>query len=242
MPSAAAAVAMASRQSRRIINPVRKEYLDKILEEAYYIFNVRKGGVPTTIYRTWGCVTILPCPQDMSYSVTRVNGRIEACDAGIENTYSEQVTTAEEVANDIMAFFNDDLPALATNPTIQGFSGVFISKTIEPSPDQLQEANRKWDAYCKALVGEADFFWGDPNYRKNITQAMREAGNHLHIKDKPWLYQPEAMDSCPACGESIKPGVAVCKTCDAVINDEAARKWKVGPYKHRQVEEPRKTA
>ena len=32
-------------------------------------------------------------------------------------------------------------------------------------------------------------------------------------------------NECPACGERLKPNVAVCRVCGAVLNREKAAQW-----------------
>ena len=40
--------------------------------------------------------------------------------------------------------------------------------------------------------------------------------------EREWAYVPMRMADCPACGEKIKSGVAVCKHCHAILNAEKA--------------------
>jgi hypothetical protein len=39
------------------------------------------------------------------------------------------------------------------------------------------------------------------------------------------------MIDCPACGEKVKPGVAVCRHCSAILDDEKAAKHGLGSAK-----------
>ena len=57
-----------------------------------------------------------------------------------------------------------------------------------------------------------------------ITDLERRAARELRL-EKPWLYDPKPMADCPACGEKIKPEVAVCRTCGAILDREKAAKF-----------------
>jgi len=60
-----------------------------------------------------------------------------------------------------------------------------------------------------------------------ITDLERRAARELKL-DKPWLYDPKPRADCPACGEHIKPGVAVCRTCGAILDRDKAAKFGLG--------------
>jgi hypothetical protein len=47
--------------------------------------------------------------------------------------------------------------------------------------------------------------------------------------DKPWLYDPKPQAECPACGEKIKAGVAVCRSCRAILNRAKAAEFGLVP-------------
>jgi len=46
--------------------------------------------------------------------------------------------------------------------------------------------------------------------------------------EREWAYVPMRMSECPACGEKVKAGVAVCKHCHAILNAETAAKHGLG--------------
>jgi len=46
-------------------------------------------------------------------------------------------------------------------------------------------------------------------------------GGHLGL-NKEWYYQVRETAECPGCGERVKPTVAVCKSCGAVLDREKA--------------------
>jgi hypothetical protein len=67
-----------------------------------------------------------------------------------------------------------------------------------------------------------------------ITDLERRAARELKL-DKPWLYDPKPLAECPACGEKIKPGVAVCRSCRAILDREKAAKFGLAPRESEQV-------
>src|SRR5260221_329496 len=54
-----------------------------------------------------------------------------------------------------------------------------------------------------------------------IHDVQRRAAGHLGLR-KGWYYQSRETEECPGCGERVKPGVAVCKTCHAVLDRDKA--------------------
>ncbi len=238
------AVAMMARpSSRRILNPLTSEQRQRILDDVCYIISIRKGFDSTVINRTWGNVTIFPAKEKTNqhydgaelvsagkaepgteYTSTAVHGRIESMNSGMEDTYSEAVTTARQAADDIASFFNDDCPGLTTRPNVKSFNGVFVSTTPTPSPENLKQAHQMLRTYYEALCAEADLFYETETGKKNISSSMRDAAKYLGIT-KPWNYNPTAMDTCPACGSSVIPGIAICATCKAILDEPKARKF-----------------
>src|SRR5712692_11742386 len=57
-----------------------------------------------------------------------------------------------------------------------------------------------------------------------ITDLDRRAARVLGI-EKPWLYDPRALMECPLCAEKLKPGVAVCRACGAILKPEKAAEY-----------------
>ncbi len=46
--------------------------------------------------------------------------------------------------------------------------------------------------------------------------------------EREWAYVPMRMSECPACGEKVKTGVAVCKHCHAILDAEKAAQHGLG--------------
>jgi hypothetical protein len=210
-----------ARARRKIINPMGERLKEQTRAEKRYIFNITEVDFPP-IYRTWGVVKIGPKEPGTAYSVTEVIGRVENMDSGIEDSYMEVITTAEQVAEDIEQNCNGNLPQYGVTP----FAGIFWGEKPEPEAGKLKEAVEKLTKYYKSLVNQADTFWQTERFRVNIDDSMRRAARALNIdRSSTWLSVAEEHDLCPACGAVILPGVAVCRTCNAVLDEEKARKF-----------------
>jgi predicted amidophosphoribosyltransferase len=57
-----------------------------------------------------------------------------------------------------------------------------------------------------------------------ITDLERRAARQLG-QEKPWLYDAKPQAECPVCGEKIKHGVAVCRSCGAILDREKAVRY-----------------
>jgi hypothetical protein len=60
-----------------------------------------------------------------------------------------------------------------------------------------------------------------------ITDLERGEARELKL-DKPWLYDPKLQCGMPGCVEKIKPGVAVCWSCGAILDREKAARFGLG--------------
>ena len=65
--------------------------------------------------------------------------------------------------------------------------------------------------------------WARGHSFREISDLHRRAAIALGI-ERDWAYVPMRMAECPACGEKVKPGVAVCKHCGAILDAEKAAK------------------
>ncbi len=72
-------------------------------------------------------------------------------------------------------------------------------------------------AFYRRLVAAADREWERSHSYLFINDVERRAALYLGV-EKEWFYQPRETVECPGCGEKIKPGFAVCKTCGAILD------------------------
>jgi len=166
-----------------------------------------------------GALTIASPEPGEAYASTAIEGCKGVIDLGDRHTM-EFAITAREIAEDLAREINGDSGE-------GSFHGVFVAAGMEPTEAELAEAHDKLESFQRRLVEMADLEWERSHNPMFITDLERRAAREMKL-DKPWLYDPKPRADCPACGEGIKPGVAVCRTCGAILDREKAAKFGFG--------------
>jgi uncharacterized OB-fold protein len=65
--------------------------------------------------------------------------------------------------------------------------------------------------------------WARGHSYREISDMHRRAALSLGV-ERDWAFVPQKLIECPVCGEKVKPQVAVCKHCKAVLDPEKAAK------------------
>lgn len=223
------------------MNPIFPKMAKAIVEDVRYLFSINADGFPP-IHRTHSVTVIFPAdrvnvpdgveiPEEthsfgeiggVKYSRTTVHGRIELCDSGIEDKFIEVATEAELIAQDITDWCNQDMPR--TSRGVASFSGIWWSESPVPNERTMKQQRQRMREYNLALIAEADKFNDTQEGRVNINDGMRRAARAEKV-ERAWLYEAVPQNACPACGGSIPAGVAVCKHCSAIVDEERARKF-----------------
>jgi predicted nucleic acid-binding Zn ribbon protein len=165
-----------------------------------------------------GLYTLPACPAGEPYTRTRVYGRTELYDMG-DDRKGERYWSARLIAKSVVAEHNPDADLRRY--------GVFLCAGDEPLEDELREAAARRDAYFREQVEQADALYARaPNRPELISDVQRRAARHLGL-DRPWLVKIAPMQECPVCGEALKAGVAVCRYCGAVLDEEKAARYRV---------------
>ncbi len=151
-----------------------------------------------------------------AYALTPVRSCKAMMDLGDKRTMEFPIS-AREIAEDIAREINSDSGE-------GSYHGVFVAAGSEPTQIELAEAQRKLDEFHRRLVAAADLEWERSHNPMFITDLERRAARELKL-EKPWLYDPKPATECPACAERIKPGVAVCKACGAILDKEKAAQF-----------------
>jgi hypothetical protein len=72
--------------------------------------------------------------------------------------------------------------------------------------------------------------WARGHSFREISDLHRRAAMTLGI-EREWAYIPLYLSDCPACGEKVKTGVAVCKHCHGILDsDKAAQHGLIGKH------------
>src|SRR6202140_1822141 len=164
-------------------------------------------------HRTYGTFQINGRSEAEAYALLRVTPRTAVMDYGDKRTLPLQIS-ALEIANDICREINSDAGE-------RSFLGVFVCAGDAPTEEELRGAQEKLDEFYRALVAAADREWERSHSFLFIHDLQRRAAARLGLQ-KEWHYQARETEECPGCGERIKPGVAVCKSCHAILNREKA--------------------
>jgi hypothetical protein len=162
-----------------------------------------------TLHRSYGTYRVRGCESGEPYAITRVEGRTACMDLGDKRTMEVPIS-AVEVAQDLCREINSDAGE-------ESNLGVFVAKGEMPSAEELRKGREKLGAFYRRLVAGADREWERSHSYLFINDVERRAARYLGM-DKEWFYQARETVECPGCGEKIKPGVAVCRSCGAILD------------------------
>lgn len=173
-----------------------------------------------TLHRSFGSYQVRGCQKGEPYALTRVEGRLAQIDLGDKRTSSIYISAAE-LAEDLCREINSD------GGEDSNF-GVFVAKGEIPSDEELERGHDKLAAFYRRLVAGADREWERSHSYLFINDVERRAAHYLGL-EKEWFYQTRETVECPGCGEKIKPGVAVCRVCRAILDPAKAANLGLGP-------------
>ncbi len=173
------------------------------------------------ISRTHGVYHIPACPKagagasagsEPAYALLLITSRGDAIDLG-DNRRFPFTISAREIAEDLLQDLHDH--------------GVFVCAGPRPTGEELFAAAARRDAYYHRLIGEGDTMWARGHSFREISDLHRRAAIALGV-EREWAYVPMSMSECPACGEKVKNGVAVCKHCGAILDAKKAAQHGLG--------------
>ncbi|HEV2385868.1 MAG TPA: zinc ribbon domain-containing protein [Candidatus Acidoferrales bacterium] len=168
---------------------------------------VNVGDQQWHLARTYGTYVIPPCAKGERCATLRIEGRVDRADIG-DKRYSEFYFSAKQIAEDLVSDLTDH--------------GVFVAAGDQPTDEEISAAQQRLTDFYKKLVFEADMEWGRHHNFTLLSDLHRRAAFALGI-EKEWAYVPAALADCPACGEKVKPGVALCSHCGSILDREKAR-------------------
>ena len=164
------------------------------------------------VSRTHGVYHIPACAKGEAYALLLLTSRGDALDLG-DNRRFPFTISAREIAVDLLQDLQDH--------------GVFVCAGARPAAEELTAARERRDAFYHRLIGEGDTMWARGHSFREISDLHRRAAISLGV-EREWAYVPMRMNDCPACGEKVKHGVAVCKHCSAILDAEKAAKHGLG--------------
>ena len=168
-------------------------------------------------HRTYFGSLVVRSPEPgETYAVTMIRACTGVMDLGDKRTMEYRIT-AREIAEDIAREINSDSGE-------GSFHGVFVAAGAAPTEAELADARHRLAEFQRRLVAAADLEWERTKNPMFITDLERRAARQLGL-EKPWLYDPKPLAECPVCAEKIKHGVAVCRSCGAILDREKAAQY-----------------
>jgi hypothetical protein len=184
--------------------------------ETVWLVNISPEKWPARNRTYFGSLEVRSPEAGESYAVTPIRGCKGVIDMGDRRTMDYRIT-AREIAEDIAREINSDSGE-------GSFHGVFVSAAATPGETELAEARRTLQEFQRRLVAAADLEWERSKNPMFITDLERRAARELRL-EKPWLYDAKPLAECPVCAEKIKHGVAVCRSCGAILDREKAAQY-----------------
>jgi hypothetical protein len=162
--------------------------------------------------RTHGVYHIPGCAKGEAYALLIITARGDALDLG-DNRRFPVTITARQIAEDLLQDLHDH--------------GIFICEGARPSSAELATATARREGFYQKLITEGDTMWARGHSFREISDLHRRAAIGLGI-EREWACVPMRMSECPACGEKVKVGVAVCRHCSAILDEGKAAKHGLG--------------
>jgi len=171
-------------------------------------------GETYTAHRTYGLFRIAGRAEGETFALTRVTGRTAVMDYGDKRTLPLAIS-AREIAEDLCREINADAGE-------QSDLGVFVCAGEAPTERELAEARERLEDFYRGLVATADREWERSHSHLFIHDVQRRAAAHLGLQKEWYSKAPAYAGECPGCGERVKQGVAVCRTCGAILDRDKA--------------------
>jgi hypothetical protein len=179
-------------------------------------------------HRTYfGSLEIRSPQSGEAFAITPIRACRSVMDLG-DKRIMEFHLTAQEIAEDIARELNGDSGE-------GSFHGVFVAAAEAPTEAELADARRRLEEFQRRLVAAADLEWERTRNPMFITDLERRAARQLGL-EKPWLYDSKPLAECPVCAEKIKHGVAVCRSCGAILDREKAAQYGLVPQEKTRTE------
>jgi hypothetical protein len=147
-----------------------------------------------------------------AYALLLITSRGDVIDIG-DGRRLPFAISAREIADDLLQDLHDH--------------GIFVCAGARPTPEELAAATARRDAYYHRLITEGDTLWARGHSFREISDLHRRAAMTIGV-EREWAYVPMRLSDCPACGEKVKSGVAVCKHCRAILDSEKAAQHGLG--------------
>lgn len=107
--------------------------------------------------------------------------------------------------------------------------GCFVPKAQEPTEKELETARRKRVSYLQKCIQDGDIEYARSQRVDEIPGVWKRYCEELGV-ERDWAFlAPKPTFDCPVCGEDLKMGVAVCRSCGAVLDKKKAAQYGLVP-------------
>lgn len=192
------------------------------------ILSREDGQDHTMINRTHGVYHVKHPKGNEEYALTHLTWKKDFADVG---DYDPQYTRrtnierrkefmfdARQIAEDICKQINENAAGSGS------FFGVFVCAGEAPTKEELDSARKRLESYFMQTIAAADAQWS-ANPRHDLISGVAKRGARYLKIERDWLSTYQQMAECPACGSRIKPNVAVCKSCNAILDRKKAEQF-----------------
>lgn len=162
--------------------------------------------------RPYGVFHIASCPEDRPFIVTAIDSRNAVEDVGDKKRVDHPVY-AGKIAADLVREINGDAPGE------HSFFGVFLFGENGPTKQEIENANRRVDEFCRELVRMGNMLH-ERRQTFDITDLQRFALKRLNLEDVPWDTTAREMKICEGCGRRLRKTAAVCTDCGTIADPE----------------------
>lgn len=169
---------------------------------------VNIGSETWTIHKTYGFFVIPGQKPPFPYNFARIQGRTEPLDLG-DGRYQHFPISAEEICRDLVQDLENH--------------GVFVAAGEKPTQLELSQARERMENYYRHLVedGDGKYAANRDMSRNGITDVHRRAALYLG-EEREWAYVARRKVDCPFCSEKVVPGVAICRSCNSILDPDKA--------------------
>lgn len=175
---------------------------------------VNVGEVQWQLVRTYGMYLVPACLPGARCATLKIEGRVDRADIG-DKRFSEFYFSARDIAADLVSDLLDH--------------GVFVAAGDEPTDAEIEAAGERLSEFYRRQVSDADQDWSRTHNWSLLSDVQRRAARWLGVS-REWLFQTgDKRADCPACGEKIKPNVAVCPHCTSILDREKAASFGLLP-------------
>lgn len=191
------------------------QYVAEFNASRAYIANITE--IDWRLSRDYGNYFIAGKKAGEQFSLTEIGPRKGRMDIG-DNKRLEIPIMPAEVAADLIRDINGNAGG---DDHTTSFLGVFICGKDGPTADELAVEQARLGEFYRFCVAQGDMEWQRSGQVIMIPDLWKRAAKTLNL-DREWCAVIPSNIECPGCGEKIKAGVAVCKSCGAILNREKA--------------------